>query len=114
MGTLHKMRPRTKSTSASKKPEQDTYGFRLYTTGGTPHSRSAILNLREICDRALEGRYQLEVIDIYQEPGRATEANVIAAPTLVKYAPLPAQRVIGDLSNREKVLSSLAIAEKHK
>ena len=58
----------------------------------------------------LKGRYQLEVVDIYQEPGRASEADIIAAPTLIKEEPEPKRRMVGDLSDRVKVISNLAIA----
>lgn len=85
------------------------YLFRLFTTGDTPRSTRALKNLREICESSLKGRYYLEVIDIYQEPDRASQADIIAAPTLVKDAPLPRRKMVGDLSDRPKVLLSLAI-----
>jgi circadian clock protein KaiB len=84
--------------------------LRLFTSGSTPRSTRALRNLREICETDLEGNYDLEVIDIYQEPGRATEFNIIAAPTLIKEEPLPIRRMVGDLSDTPKVLFSLAIA----
>jgi circadian clock protein KaiB len=83
--------------------------LRLFTTGDTPRSTRAIQNLSEICEANLKGRYDLEVIDIYQEPGRATESDIIAAPTLIKDEPLPTRRMVGDLSDRPKVLLNLAI-----
>ena len=84
--------------------------LRLFTTGTTPRSTRAIQNLRDICEAMLKGRYQLEVVDIYQEPGRASEADIIAAPTLIKEEPEPKRRMVGDLSDRVKVISNLAIA----
>jgi circadian clock protein KaiB len=84
--------------------------LRLFTSGTTPRSTLALRNLREICETNLMGRYHLEVIDIYQEPGRATESDIIAAPTLIKEQPLPSRRMVGDLSDRPKVLFNLAIA----
>ena len=84
--------------------------LRLFTTGTTPRSTRAIQNLRAICEAMLKGRYQLEVVDIYQEPGRASEADIIAAPTLIKEEPEPKRRMVGDLSDRVKVISNLAIA----
>lgn len=91
--------------SARRKPS--FYRFRLYVTGQTPRSLTSIRNLKTILDEFLPGRFDLEVIDIYQRPERAREAQIIAAPTLVKSLPLPMRRLIGDLSNRNAVLLSL-------
>jgi len=73
----------------------------------TPRSARAINNLRAICDEYLEGRYDLEVIDIYQQPVLAKGEQIVAAPTLVKKLPLPMRRIIGDMSNRDHVLLGL-------
>jgi circadian clock protein KaiB len=81
-----------------------------FTIGTTPRSTRALQNLRNICEALLKGRYQLEVIDIYQQPGRASEADIIAAPTLIKEEPQPACRMVGDLSDRNKVIMNLSIA----
>ncbi len=88
------------------------YVLRLYVTGSTPRSTRAIENMRRICATHLEGRYDLEVIDIYQNPEAAIDQQIIAAPTLVKLLPLPLRRVVGDLSNIEKVLAGLEIQPK--
>ncbi|RXE56130.1 hypothetical protein ABH15_08150 [Methanoculleus taiwanensis] len=88
------------------------YVLRLYITGMTPRSREAIENIKEICETHLSGRYDLEVIDIYQQPERAEEAQVFAAPTLIKELPLPLRKLIGDMSNRDRVLIGLGIQEK--
>lgn len=109
MGNLHNLRPRAKLLRRPSRPKSD-YVLRLFTTGTTPRSTRAIRNLRDICEALLKGRYRLEVIDIYQEPGRASEADIIAAPTLIKEEPLPPCRMVGDLSDRDKVISHLAIA----
>jgi circadian clock protein KaiB len=109
MGNLHKLRPRAKSPRPTG-PKSSNYVLRLFTTGTTPRSTRAIQNLHDICEALLKGRYRLEVIDIYQEPGRASEADIIAAPTLIKDQPLPTRRMVGDLSDRDKVVSNLAIA----
>jgi circadian clock protein KaiB len=109
MGNLHKLRPRAAAARAPKSKKID-YVLRLFTTGTTPRSMRAIQNLRDICEALLKGRYQLEVIDIYQEPGRASEADIIAAPTLIKEEPEPRRRMVGDLSDRSKVISNLAIS----
>jgi circadian clock protein KaiB len=73
----------------------------------TPRSARAINNLRAICDEYLAGRYDLEVIDIYQQPVLAKGEQIVAAPTLVKKLPLPMRRIIGDMSNRDHVLLGL-------
>jgi circadian clock protein KaiB len=83
------------------------YVLRLYVSGATPRSVAAIENLREICETHLEGRYDLQVIDIYQQPALAREADIIAAPTLIKELPLPLRQLVGDLSERERVLVGL-------
>lgn len=107
MGSLRKLRPRAKPRTLRT---QSDYVLRLFTTGTTPRSTRAIRNLRDICEALLKGRYRLEVIDIYQEPGRASQADIIAAPTLIKEEPSPQSRMVGDLSDRDKVISHLAIA----
>ena len=83
------------------------YVLRLYVAGMTPRSRRAIGNVRAICDEHLEGRYDLEVIDVYQQPTLAKGEQIVAAPTLIKRLPLPLRRVIGDLSSTERVLVGL-------
>jgi circadian clock protein KaiB len=113
MGELHQLR-RPKKPARAPKHKRSDYFLRLFTTGTTPRSTRAIRNLRDICEAMLKGRYTLEVIDIYQEPGRASEADIIAAPTLVKEEPLPTCRMVGDLSDRDKVISNLAIAGRAK
>jgi circadian clock protein KaiB len=105
---IHQIGSRTRAKASKSKPAH--YMLRLFTSGTSPRSTNALRNLREICETDLKDRYDLEVIDIYQEPGRATESNIIAAPTLIKEEPLPARRMVGDLSDRPKVLLSLAIA----
>lgn len=87
------------------------YILRLYVAGTTPQSSRAILNLREICETRLKGRYQLEVIDIYQQSALAKGEQIIAVPTLVKYLPLPLKKIIGDLSKIERVLFGLDLRE---
>jgi len=81
--------------------------LRLYVTGVTPKSTRAIANIKRICEENLQGRYELEVIDIYQQPKLAADEQIIAAPTLIKKLPLPLRRVIGDLSDEQRVLIGL-------
>jgi circadian clock protein KaiB len=90
-------------------PKADHYVLRLYVTGTTPRSARAIQNIRAICDEKLSGRYDLEVIDIYQHPEQAKPEQVIVSPTLVKKLPLPVRKLIGDLSDAERVLVGLDI-----
>ena len=89
-----------------------TYILRLYVAGNTPKSAQAIINIREICETHLKGRYQLEVIDIYQQSALAKGEQIIAVPTLIKYLPLPLKRVIGDLSKTEQVIFGLDLRKK--
>ncbi len=83
------------------------YVLRLYVAGTTPRSTRAILNIRRICEEHLAGRYDLEVVDIYQQPTLAEGEQIVAAPTLVKRLPLPLRRFIGDLSGAERILVGL-------
>jgi circadian clock protein KaiB len=86
-----------------------TYRLRLVVAGRTLRSQRAIENLRRICAEHLSGRFDLEIIDIYQQPELAEKYQVIAAPTLVKLLPLPVRRVIGDLSEKDRVLRGLEV-----
>ncbi|HLI80837.1 MAG TPA: circadian clock KaiB family protein [Candidatus Binataceae bacterium] len=108
MGNLHPLPAGKKSTVRARRTPPE-FVLRLFTTGTTPRSTRALRNLRDICEALIKGRYRLEVIDIYQEPGRASEADIIAAPTLVKEEPLPPCRMVGDLSDRSRVISNLAL-----
>lgn len=83
------------------------YSLRLFITGNTARSTRAVANIRNVCEEYLPGRYKLEVVDIYQQPGKAAEEQIIAAPTLVKTLPKPLKRIIGDLADRKKVLAGL-------
>ncbi len=85
----------------------ERYVLRLYITGMTPRSTRAVENVRAICEQHLHGRYELEIIDIYQQPTLAKGEQIIAAPTLIKKLPLPLRRVIGDMSSTERLLLGL-------
>jgi circadian clock protein KaiB len=93
-------------------PATDNYVLRLYVSGATPRSKTALENIREICEAHLKGRYDLQVIDIYQQPELARSAEIIAAPTLIKQLPLPLRKVLGDLSETERVLVGLDLIPK--
>ena len=85
----------------------ERYVLRLFVSGMTPRSSRAVQNVRAICETHLQGRYDLEVIDIYQQPTLARGEQIIAAPTLVKKSPAPLRYIIGDLSSTERVLRGL-------
>jgi circadian clock protein KaiB len=87
------------------------YVLRLYITGSTPRSARAISNIRKICEAHLEGRYDLEIVDIAQHPTLAEGEQIIAAPTLIKMLPLPLRRFIGDMSHTERILLGLDLRE---
>lgn len=94
------------------KPDAARYRLRLFITGTTPKCARAIKNIRAICEANLPGRYDLEVIDIYQHPEHAKPEQIIVTPTLVKQLPLPLRRMIGDLSDNERVLIGLDIVRR--
>ena len=83
------------------------YVLRLYVTGMTPRSLEALRTIKELCEEHLQGRYDLEVVDIYQHPRLAKDEQIVAVPTLVKQLPAPLRRLIGNLSDRERVLFGL-------
>ncbi len=83
------------------------YVLRLYVTGTTRHSTRAIVNIRKICEEHLQGRYELEIVDISQHPTLVEGEQIIAAPTLIKKLPLPLRRFIGDMSQTERILLGL-------
>lgn len=89
---------------AAKKSLNETYILRLYITGMTPRSAMAIANLRKICEEYLKDRYELDIIDIYQQPKLASGEQIVATPTLIKKLPAPLRRLIGDMSDKESVL----------
>ena len=91
---------------------EDRYVLRLYVTGMTPRSTEAFATIKALCEERLQGRYELEVIDIYQHPQLAIDEQIIAVPTLVKLLPAPLRRLVGDLSNQERVLLGLDLRRK--
>jgi circadian clock protein KaiB len=97
--------------SVEEQPSQENYVLRLYVTGMTPRSTRAITRIKTICEEHLRGRYDLEIIDIYQQPTLAKGEQIIATPTLIKKLPSPLRRIVGDLSNKERVLLGLDLRE---
>jgi len=88
---------------------RDQYVLRLYVTGMTTRSTRAINIVRAVCDEHLAGRYSLEIVDVYQQPARIREDQIIAIPTLVKCGPSPLRRIVGDMSNRDRLLLGLGL-----
>lgn len=97
---------------AQAQPARPNYVLRLYVTGTTARSARSITNIKQICEEHLPGRYDLEVIDIYQQPVLAKGEQIIAVPTLIRRLPLPLRRIIGDLSDEERVLIGLDLKSK--
>jgi circadian clock protein KaiB len=87
----------------------ETFLLKLYVAGQTPKSLAAITNLKKICEEHLKGRYEIEVIDLIEEPALARSNQILAIPTLVRSLPVPISRIIGDLSNESQVLMGLNI-----
>lgn len=102
----------TKAFERASKPAPKRVTLRLYIAGSSTRSTRAIQNAKEICDENLAGSYELEVIDIFQQPTLAKDDQILAVPTLIKKLPLPLRRVIGDLSNRDVVLVGLDLKRK--
>ena len=95
-------------TTKPTKPEKlETYILRLYVAGQTPKSMTAFANLKKICEEYLEGRYQIQVVDLLENPQLASGDQILAIPTLVRQLPEPIRKIIGDLSNTERVLIGL-------
>jgi circadian clock protein KaiB len=93
-------------------PDPDgTYHLRLYVAGQSPKSVRAVENLRHVCEEYLPGRYTIELVDLIQDPQRARSDEIIAVPTLIRKLPEPIRRIIGDLSDTEKVLIGLQLRE---
>lgn len=107
------MKPKRKKRAVAKPRKKAAkvpgrrYILQLYITGQTPRSLQSVENLRALCDKYLPGQFDLEIIDIYQQPAMAKEGQIIAAPTLVKSMPLPLRRLVGDFSDKERVILGL-------
>ncbi len=96
---------------AARRSTRAKYVLKLYVAGINRRSSQAIRSITEICDQYLKGRYDLRVIDIYQQPTLARGEQIIAAPTLVRKLPLPLRRIIGDMADKEKLLVGLDLRE---
>jgi circadian clock protein KaiB len=100
-------RAQPKIKTAPRVAASNRYILMLYVAGQSPKSVNAIANIKKICEEHLQGRYQLDVIDLYQQPQLALGEQIIAVPTLLRKLPPPLRRIIGDLSNTERVLVGL-------
>jgi circadian clock protein KaiB len=96
----------------AKESGKKKYVLRLYVAGMNPQSSKAIQNITRICEENLKGRYDLQIIDIYQQPALAKGEQIIAAPTLIKKLPLPLRKFIGNMANEEKMLVGLDLRAK--
>jgi circadian clock protein KaiB len=99
--------PTTHALGENREPE--TFELRLYVTGMTPRSTRAITAVRRLCEELLRGRYELEIIDVYQQPDLSQREQIVATPTLIKVGPAPQRRLIGDMSNRARLLAGLGL-----
>lgn len=92
-----------------KNGARQTWRLRLYVAGQTPKSITALANLQRLCDNNLAGRYHIEVVDLQAQPHLARRDDIVVVPTLVRQVPLPIRKIIGDLSNTERVLAALDV-----
>ena len=102
-----KTQPKTDSAKATSEKPEGNWKLRLYVAGQTPRSLVAFANLKKICEDHLNGRYTIEVIDLVETPRLAKDDQILAIPTLVRKLPEPVRKIIGDLSNTERVLVGL-------
>jgi circadian clock protein KaiB len=98
--------------AAAARTRTEKYVLRLYIAGNTPASSRSVETLRAICEENLKGRYELSVVDVFQQPALAKDEQIIAVPTLIKRLPAPLRRVVGDLSNEHRVLVGLDLKQK--
>ena len=98
--------------AAADELENPRYVLRLFVTGMTPRSTRAIRAVRDLCQRRLMGRFDLEIVDVYQQPAMIQDEQVLATPTLVKYQPAPLRRIIGDMSNEDRMLVGLDLQQR--
>lgn len=104
-------RSSSRAASRSRAPSAPRVDLRLYVAGQTPRSAIAVENLKRICETHLKGRYRVEVIDVLKNPQLARGDQILALPTLVRKLPEPVKKIIGDLSNEERVLIGLDLRE---
>ncbi len=104
------MKPEKRAAARPRdRSRKDVWRLRLYVADGSPKSRTALSNLRRICAEHLEGRYQIEVVDLRQNPRLARGDQIVAVPTLVRRLPEPIRKIVGDLSNEDRTLVGLQL-----
>lgn len=103
------MEPLLDPSDSPEEPTGPEYLLHLYITGVTPNSSRAVRNIKEICEEHLKGRYELLIVDVYQQPELAQEKNLIGVPTLIKLRPGLVRRMVGDFADRERVLKALGV-----
>jgi circadian clock protein KaiB len=105
------MSPGLKSSGAKNASRDEVWNLRLYVAGQTNRSLAALANLRAICERHLDGKYRIEVIELLKNPKLASRDQILVIPTLVRKSPEPEKKIIGDLSSTERVLAGLDLQE---
>ena len=98
----------TREGGAAQPPAR--YLLRLFVAGMTPRSTLAVANIRSLCERYLSGAYELDVVNLYETPASAASQQIVAAPTCVRHFPLPPKRIVGDMSNTERVIAGLQLS----
>jgi circadian clock protein KaiB len=96
--------------TAKKAPVEESWNLFLYIAGQTPKSLTAFSNLKRLCEEHLQGRYRIEIIDLVKEPHRAQADQIVALPTLVRKLPEPIKRIVGDLSNTDRVVVGMDLS----
>ena len=112
MKTSHGKSKSSRRTRKKANGERDRWLLRLYVAGQRPKALSALRNLKLICEEQLKGRYSLEVIDLLKHPQLARDNQILAVPTLVRKLPIPVRKIIGDLSDKDRVLVGLDLVNK--
>ena len=102
-----KKQAKTSTEANVENTVEEKYILKLFVTGMLPNSVRAVANVKATCEMYIKDRYDLEIIDIYQQPFSALKENIIAIPVLIKKSPLPEQRIIGDMSDTEKIIKGL-------
>ncbi len=112
--TRKQQRPKPLPAEHPKGVASDVWNLRLYVAGDSPKSRTALSNLQRLCDKYLEGKYHIEVVDLKLRPELAKVDQILALPTLIRKIPEPMKRIIGDLSNAERALVGLDLGQQVK
>jgi circadian clock protein KaiB len=103
------MANKSPDTSKNKNRDKKEFVFHLFITGASPNSVRAINNMKHLCEEHMPGRYELQIIDVYQQPAIAQQEQIIALPLMIRKHPLPERRLIGDMSETTKILKTLGI-----